>query len=196
MEFKELDKEIYKKGFEGNLTIEEVDNLPEEYGYLKKAFKDRITLKKNKELLENTDEEVVAKGFSGELTHEEIDKLPNEYNGLKGSFHEWTMFMRRENGLSKFRTMMREFNVSKRIVNNAPKNKKGFSKFKEILKMMEGIKRNRNIGSPYTEDDVTPQEEIDKMLVPTPGDPSERNDPDWFHKAAINNKLRCVPVKK
>jgi len=190
MEYKKLDKKTFFKGLRGELTLEEIEKLPKEYDYYKELFKNIFERNKAKEMFENTDEELVAKGFSGELTHEEIDNLPKEYDKFKETFHEWTTFMSHDNGNSKIKTTLREFEVAKRIVDTAPNSKKGVSRLKEIFKIRKGIKNSRNMGSIYDESDVTPQSEIEKMLVPSPGDAS---DPDWAHKCAINNVLNCKP---
>lgn len=184
MRFNVLDKEIYKKGLNGDLTVEEIDKLPGEYDHLKQIFKRKSTFKSSMKMFDSIDGEITAKGFSGQLTHDEIDKLPNEYDKVKDLFHEWTTFMNYDNELPKLNRLIREFKVAKKITSMSPKNGSWLS----IPKLINGLRGSRNISSPYTEDDVTPQEEIDEMLVPSPG---STNDPDWFHKCAINNKKYC-----
>lgn len=193
MEIRKLDKDIYRKGIDGNLTISEIDKLPEEYDYLKSMFKHNTKLRMRQKMFMKADSKIVGDGFSGKLTHDEINRLPKEYDKFKDLFHEWTRFETHDNRLPRFDMMVREFKIARKIISASPNKGNWFSKYRRIFGLMKNLRDSRKIGSVYTEDDVTPQEEIDKMLVPSPG---SAKDPDWAHKCAINNRIYCkMPIK-
>ena len=179
-----MDKGTYTKGIRGELSMEEINNLPKEDEYFKNSFK------KIKETV--LDNEIISKGYSGQLTINEINKLPKQYDTLKPSFIEWANFSNNAKKQSIIKTLKNEIRISMKIVDSGKHKRSKFSPlyWKDVLMVRKCLKMSHSIKPIYTEKDVTPQSEIEKMLVPSPGNAS---DPDWAHKCAINNVLNCKP---
>ena len=130
------------------------------------------------------DKGTYTKGVREELSIEEIKNLQLSSSGR--------ILSNNAKKPSIIKTLKNEIRISMKIVDSSKHKRSKFSPlyWKDVLMVRNYLRKAHNIKPIYTEKDVTPQSEIEKMLVPSPGHPSN---PDWAHKCAINNVLNCKP---